>query len=95
MWPIAMCRASSASTLRREDIGHMAHRLVAVDLAAVAGGDTGALLAAMLQRVQPEVGEVRRFRMAVDGEDAAFFVELIEHAVISGFADAVLQCACP
>ena len=34
----------------------------------------------MLQRVQPEVGQLGCFGMAVDGDHAALFVEFIEHA---------------
>ena len=40
----------------REDVRHMTHVLVAIDVAAVAGRDAGAFLAAMLKRVQAEVG---------------------------------------
>ena len=36
----------------------------------------------MLQSVQSEVGELGRFRMAVDGDHAAFFVELVEHGFV-------------
>ena len=42
----------AAEHFRRENIGHVAHALVAMNVAAVAGGDAGAFLAAMLQRVQ-------------------------------------------
>jgi hypothetical protein len=58
--------------------------LLAVDLAAVAGGDAGALLAAMLQRVQAQIGEVGGFRMAVDGENAALIVNLSSMLVVYG-----------
>ena len=37
------------------------------------GDDAGALLAAVLQRVEPEIGEVGRVVVAVDAEDAAHF----------------------
>ena len=50
-----------------------------VDVAAVARRDAGAFLAAMLQRVETQIGEIRGFRMAVDGKDAAFVVEFVEH----------------
>ena len=52
-----------------------------MDQVAVAGGDAGAFLAAMLQRVERQIGELRGFGMAVDGSDAAFFVEFIKHEV--------------
>ena len=41
--------------------------------------DAGALLAAMLQRIQAQVSQLGCFRMAVDREDAALVVEFIEH----------------
>ncbi len=40
------------------------------ELLAVAGDDAGAFLAAVLQGVQPEVSQVRRFRMTVDAENS-------------------------
>ncbi len=44
----------------------------------VAGGYARALLPAMLQGVEAQVGEIGGFRMAVDGEDTAFFAKFIE-----------------
>jgi hypothetical protein len=32
----------------------------------------------MLERVQPEIGELLRLWMRVDGDDAAFFTKFIE-----------------
>ena len=40
----------------REDIRHVPHGLDTADLLAVAGGDAGAFLAAMLQREQTQMG---------------------------------------
>ena len=45
---------------------------------AVAGGDAGAFLAAVLQRVEGQIGQFRSFGMAVDGGDTALFVKFIE-----------------
>ena len=73
IWP-----GQLADRFGREDIGHVAHALVAVDLAAVAGGDPGAFLPAMLQRVQAQVSQVGGFRMAVDGKHAAFVVKAVD-----------------
>ena len=50
---------------------------------AVGGGDAGALLPAMLQRIEAEVGEIRGLGVAEDPEHAAFFLELVEHRVRS------------
>ena len=47
------------------------------ELRAVEGDDPRRLLAAMLQRVQAERGQRRRFRVAEDAEDAALLVELV------------------
>ena len=47
------------------------------ELLAVIGDDAGRLLAAMLQRVQPERGQRRRVGVPVDPENAAFLVETI------------------
>ncbi len=69
----------SSQHFRREDVGHMAHALVIVNMAAVARRDAGALLAAMLHRVQAQIGEICGFRVPVNGEHAAFVVEFIEH----------------
>ena len=56
-------------------------------LLAVGGGDAGALLPAVLQRVEAEVGEVRRLGVAEDAEDAALVLELVEHVVSSAAVD--------
>jgi hypothetical protein len=60
-----------------EDLGHVAHGLVAVEISAIAGADASALLAAMLERIEAEVGELGGFGVPVDGDDAAFLVELV------------------
>ena len=44
-----------------EDLGDEAHVFVHKNLRAVAGGDSGRFLAAMLQRVDAEVGEFGDF----------------------------------
>ena len=52
-----------------------------VELPAVEGDDAGGLLAAMLQRVQPERRDGRRIRMAVDAEHAAFLAQCVRVAI--------------
>ena len=47
------------------------------ELLSVEGDDAGRLLAAVLQRVQPERGQRRRLRVPPNAEDAALFVELV------------------
>src|SRR5579864_4394944 len=48
---------------RSEDVRNVAHGLEATDFAIVAGGDTRTLLAAVLQSVQTQISQVRRFGM--------------------------------
>src|SRR5947207_2233587 len=60
-----------------ERIGDVTHRTRHANLVVVGRGDAGALLAAVLKRVQAEVGHVGRFGMAEDAEDAAFVLELV------------------
>lgn len=65
-----------------KDVCDMPHRLMAVGFAPIARTDPGALLAAMLERVQTQVGKIRGFGMAVDGDHTAFFVEFIESFLV-------------
>ncbi len=57
--------------LVREDLRDVPHAALDVHALAVPGADAGALLAAMLQRVEAEIGEIRRVVRVVDAEDAA------------------------
>ena len=66
---------------RLENIRDVAHRFVAADFAAVARGDSRALLAAMLQRVKPKISKVGCFRMSVDSEHATLLVQFIVEGV--------------
>jgi hypothetical protein len=63
-----------------EYIGDEAHAFSSVDVFAVAGGNAGALLPAVLQGVEAEVSEFRSFGAAVDGDNTAFVVEFVEHS---------------
>src|ERR1700735_3861123 len=49
--------------LRRENISHVSHRFGTADFTMIAGGNARALLSAMLQRVEPEISQVRGFGM--------------------------------
>ena len=60
-----------------ENFLDFAHGAVDVEIVAVAGDDPGGLLAAVLQRVETEIGEVGGFGMAEDAEDTTFVVEVI------------------
>jgi hypothetical protein len=48
-----------------------------MELRAVAGDDAGGFLAAMLQGIKSEIGEVCRFGVAEDAEDTTLVVEVI------------------
>ena len=63
--------------LLREHVVHQAHALLEPDPLAVARRDARRLLAAVLQRVEPHVGEVRGLGVAEDAEEAALVVEVI------------------
>ena len=76
MWPIARWPAQRAEVALVEDLRDQAHVLVDQDLRAVADRDAGRLLAAVLQRVEAEVGELgdlggRPGPPRPDAEDAA------------------------
>src|SRR5688572_20780339 len=62
-----------------ERLVDVSHCLGDADLYAVGGGDAGAFLTAMLQRVETEVREIRGLRMAEDPEHSTLFPELIHH----------------
>ncbi len=54
-----------------EDVDDVTHPPVEAQVLAVARGDTGALLTAMLECMQSEVGEIGGLRMAKNAENAA------------------------
>src|ERR1039457_1091704 len=67
-------RGSAGESLERlgaELLTHEAHRAQSVRLSITHHDDPRGLLAAMLQRVQPQVCESRRGRMRADAEEAA------------------------
>jgi hypothetical protein len=51
---------------------------MAIDPGAVGSSDTGALLAAVLESVQSQIGHVGGLRMSVNTENTALFTEFIE-----------------
>ena len=74
MWPGSVCERRLV-----EGVGDLAHRARDAQLLAVGGGDAGALLSAMLERVEAEVGEIRRFGVTEDAEDTALVFEFVQH----------------
>src|SRR5215831_1725525 len=69
------CRQRRAA----EDVGYVAHGASQSHGVAIGRGDAGALLPAMLKRIETEIGHVGRFGMTEDAEDAAFVLEFVEH----------------
>src|SRR5262245_17860081 len=67
----------TAQALGAEDVGHPAHRLLQVERAAVGGRDARRLLAAVLERVETEIGDVGGLRVVPDPEEPALVVELV------------------
>src|ERR1700694_1701793 len=75
----------AADHLRSKDVRYMAHRLVAADLPIVTGCYAGALLPAMLQRIEPQVGEICGLRMPVNREYTALILKLGGSCGLFGF----------
>ncbi len=65
-----------------EDLRHQAHVLVRVRGAPVAGGDAGAFLAAMLQRIQPEIRQPGD--IAAGGKDPEYAALVVGFVVVEG-----------
>src|SRR5262245_4409389 len=73
-WPAARQRLQQ---LVREDVVDQAQALRQLHAVAVAGHDARRFLAAVLQRVEAQVGEARRLRVPEDAEQAATVVEAV------------------
>ena len=71
-----------------EDFLHQAHALFEVQRGAVGGDDAGGFLAAMLQGVEAEIGELGGFGVAEDAADTAVIVKLIVVEMNHGCSDA-------
>ena len=56
----------------RKRLGHVTHVALGVEALAIEGGDAAGLLAAMLQGVQAQRGDLRGAGCIEDAEDAAF-----------------------
>jgi len=69
--------AQRGEYLLGEDIGDQSHGAVTAEALAIGTDDAGGLLAAMLQSVQAEVGELLCLRMGMDGDYAAFFTKFV------------------
>ncbi len=60
-----------------EGVGDQSHLPMGDQSSAVRGNDAARFLAAVLQRVQPEIDHVGRLGMAVDAHHRAFVVEFV------------------
>ena len=61
-----------------EYLGEQAESTMPDQVAVVVRDDTGAFLAAVLQRMQTEIGEVGGIRVSPDAENAALFMNVFE-----------------
>src|SRR5208337_1829213 len=66
-----------------ENLRNQSHAAVLVKLAVMAGDNAGALLPAMLERVQPVVGEFRGIRMPENAEHAAIMFGMGLHRSVT------------
>ena len=82
MWPIARCPGSRSRTFSLNASATWPIARETRIFSPSAGRDAGALLAAVLQRVEAEVGEVGRLGMTEDAEDAALVLELVQHGSV-------------
>ena len=71
----------------------MTHFADAMDLFPVARGDSGALLAAMLESVQTQIDKVCCLRMPVQGENSTFFVKFVKEAVLFRFEHRIVYAS--
>ncbi len=84
--------ASARQALDHIALGEMvadeAEAALGMEALAVEGDDAGGLLAAVLERVQPQRGNGRGIAIADNAEDAAFFpqmVRVVEGSILEGF----------
>ena len=76
--PLPSVALQPGDRLLVEDLAHQAQPLVQREPRAVAGGDPGRLLAAVLQRVQADVGEAGHWvAWRVDADHAALFARAV------------------
>jgi hypothetical protein len=61
-----------------EDVSNQAHRFVEVKASTIRRDNAGGLLAAMLELMQPEVGELGSFRVGVDCDYPTIFLQFVE-----------------
>jgi hypothetical protein len=69
----------SGKALLLEDVVDVTHPALVAQQRAVRGDYPGRLLAAVLQRVQAEIGQARRLVVAENAEDTTLFSEFVEH----------------
>ena len=74
---MARVPGQALETLPAEHVGDPAHAALDVEGLAVGGGDAGRLLAAVLERVEAEVGDVGGLGVVPDPEEPALVVELV------------------
>ena len=70
-----------------KNLRHVTHIAFGKQMFAVRSHHAARFLSAMLQRIEPEIGHARGFRMSVDAKDAALFVQLVVENVRHYFLD--------
>ena len=75
---MAMSSRQALDDVFREDLFHMPHALLADQIVAVGGGNARAFLAAMLQGIKSEIGELGGVRVPIDSKNPAMVMELID-----------------
>ncbi len=75
-----------------KNIGDEAHGFLKVKGLAVRSDNAGAFLSPVLQRIQRQVGQVGRFRMAVDPDYPALLTELIQPNLRHRHTDHNIHC---
>ena len=66
-----------------ENVGDVAHGLMGEDFTPLGSTDASRFLAAVLKGVEAEVRELGSLGVAVDGDNPAFFVKLVERHIFT------------
>ena len=76
---MALCAFEPLDHIFFESVGDQPHLAVGDQPLAVGGNDAARFLAAVLQRIEPEINHVGRLGMAIDAHHRALVVEFIRH----------------
>src|SRR6185437_10302990 len=71
-----------ADNIWSEHLLHESHTPFDAELHPIASSDSGGFLAAMLKRIESEIGQFRRFFRAEDAEHATLFVKMVVRKIV-------------